>query len=161
MISIDPPTLWFLLLLLVAGVIALVVYLRRRPTTARAPRGPRLDVPPPSGGPQLGERWKADVPFEDEPHRTKQRPCLVIGYSGKGYWVLKCTTQAPREAEWRVHVPAGRWDPAADRDGYVDLVPHHLPRARFAHSFGRLGSRDLYRNITGRIRWERAVDFAG
>jgi hypothetical protein len=155
-ISLDPGTLLFLLLALAAGAVVLVVVLRRRAT---APGGPRLDVPSPAGGPQTGERWKADVPFEDEPRRSKERPVLVIGYSGRGYWVLKCTTQAPREAEWRVLVPANRWDPPADKDGYVDLVPYHLPKGRFAHSFGRLGDAGLYRKITGRLRWERAVDF--
>jgi hypothetical protein len=153
-ISIDPATLVFFLVLLAAGLVALVVYLRRPKR-----RGPRLDAPPPVGGPQIGERWKADVPFEDDPRRSKQRPCLVIGYSGKGYWVLKCTTQEPREAEWRVAAPVAAWDPPADRDGWVDLVPHHLPKARFEHSFGRIANQALYRKITGRLRWERAVDF--
>jgi len=156
-ISLDPATLVFLLILLAAGLVALVVYLRRRPS----PRGPRLDAPPPPGGPQMGERWKADVPFEDEPRRSKQRPCLVIGYSGKGYWVLKCTTQEPREAEWRVPTTAADWDPPADRDGWVDLVPHHLPRARFEHSFGRIANQAQYRKISARLRWDRAVDFIG
>jgi hypothetical protein len=156
-ISLDPATLVFLLILLAAGLVALVVYLRRRP----APRGPRLDATPPPGGPQIGERWKADVPFEDEPRRSKQRPCLVIGYSGKGYWVLKCTTQEPREAEWRVPTPAADWEPPADRDGWVDLVPHHLPRARFEHSFGRIANQAQYRKISARLRWDRAVDFIG
>lgn len=161
MISVDPATLWLLLILLVAGLVALVVYLRRRSATGLAPSRPRLDATPPPGGPQIGERWKADVPFEDEPRRSKQRPCLVIGYSGKGYWILKCTTQEPREAEWRVATPAASWNPPADRDGWVDLVPHHLPKARFAHSFGRIANPTLYRKITGRLRWERAVDFIG
>jgi hypothetical protein len=147
-----------LALVLVAGLAVLAIVLLRR--SRRAPRGPRLDAPPPAGGPQVGERWMADVPFEDEPRRSKQRPCLVIGYSGRGYWILKCTTQAPREAEWRVLVAADRWDPDADRDGYIDLVPYHLPKTRFAHSFGRLADPGLYRRITGRLRWERAVDFA-
>lgn len=159
MIGISPGTLLFLLLVLVAGLVVLVLYLRRRP--AGAPRGPRLDATPPPGGPQIGERWKADVPFEDEPRRSKQRPCLVIGYSGKGYWVLKCTTQEPREAEWRVPTPAATWDPPADRDGWVDLVPHHLPKSRFEHSFGRIANQARYRKITGRLRWDRAVDFIG
>ncbi|MDA1361067.1 hypothetical protein O1R50_15660 [Glycomyces luteolus] len=149
--------LLYLAVVAAAGLIVLVIALRRR--HRRAPRGPRLDAPAPTGGPQIGDRWMADVPFEDEPRRSKRRPCLIIGYSGRGYWALKCTTQAPREAEWRVFVPAARWDPDADRDGYVDLVPYHLPRARFAHSFGRIADRRLYRDITGRLRWERAVDF--
>lgn len=160
MISVDPGTLWFLLLLVAAGLVVLVAYLRRRSAPATR-RGPRLDATPPPGGPQIGERWRADVPFEDEPRRSKQRPCLVIGYSGKGYWVLKCTTQAPREAEWRVLTPADTWNPPADKDGYVDLVPYHLPEGRFAHSFGRVANAAQYRRITGRLRWERAVDFIG
>jgi hypothetical protein len=156
-IRLDPASLLFLVLLLAAGLVVLVVVLRRR--AAPAPGRPRLDAPPPAGGPQIGERWKADVPFEDEPRRSKERPCLVIGYSGRGYWVVKCTTQAPRDAAWRVRVPASRWDPPADKDGYVDLVPVHLPSARLLHSFGRIDDRGLYREITGSLRWERAVDF--
>ncbi|GAA1683231.1 hypothetical protein GCM10009830_33060 [Glycomyces endophyticus] len=159
MISLDPATLSLVALALLAGLVALVVVLRRRAAPTRAPGGPRLDATPPAGGPQTGERWLADVPFEDEPRRSKERPVLVIGYSGSGYWVLKCTTQAPREAEWRVLAPANRWDPPADKDGYVDLVPYHLPKGRFDHSFGTLGDAGLYRKITGRLRWERAVDF--
>jgi hypothetical protein len=155
--SFIPSSLLCLAVVLAAGVVALVIALRRR--SRRAPGGPRLDVPAPAGGPQIGERWMADVSFEDEPRRSKRRPCLVIGHSGRGYWILKCTTQAPREAEWRVPVTADRWDPDADRDGYVDLVPYHLPKARFAHAFGRIADRRLYRHITGRLRWERAVDF--
>ncbi|MEU5873945.1 hypothetical protein AB0A73_20610 [Glycomyces sp. NPDC047369] len=157
MIRLDPATLSLLALLIVAGLVALAVYLRRRPAAPAG--GPRLDAAPPQGGPQNGERWLADVPFEDEPRRSKERPVLVIGYSGRGYWVLKCTTQEPREAEWRVAAPANRWDPPADKDGWVDLVPVHLPRRRFDHSFGRIGDQGLYRKITGRLRWDRAVDF--
>lgn len=156
MISLDPATLALLALLIVAGLVALAVYLRRRTAPAG---GPRLDATPPPGGPQTGERWLADVPFEDEPRRSKERPVLVIGYSGRGYWVLKCTTQEPREAEWRVAAPANRWDPPADKDGWVDLAPVHLPRRRFDHAFGRIGDPALYRKITGRLRWDRAVDF--
>ncbi|RRS00084.1 hypothetical protein [Glycomyces terrestris] len=159
MISLDPGTLLFPLLVLAAGLVVLVVVLRRRAAPTRAPGAPRLDAAPPVGGPQNGERWLADVPFEDEPRRSKERPVLVIGYSGRGYWVLKCTTQEPREAEWRVAAPANRWDPPADKDGWVDLVPVHLPRGRFDHAFGRIGDPGLYRKITGRLRWERAVDF--
>lgn len=141
--------------LLVAAAIAFVVFaLRRRPRG-----GPKRDAPPPPGGPQIGERWLADVPFADEPHRSKERPVLVIGYSGRGYWALKCTTQEPRDAGWRVAAPANRWEPPADKDGWVDLVPNHLPLARFDHAFGRIGDQGLYRKITGRLRWERAVDF--
>ena len=157
MIGISPGTLLDLLLVLAAGLVALVVYLRRR--SAAAPRGPRLDATPPPGGPQIGERWKADVPFEDEPHRSKERPCLVIGYSGKGYWVLKCTTQEPRDAKWRVRSAAASWEPPADRDGWIDLIPYHLPKGRFAHAFGRIADQSLYRTATGRLRWDRAVDF--
>ncbi|MDN3240128.1 hypothetical protein [Glycomyces tritici] len=160
MISLNPGALLAIALILAAaGLLALVITLRLR--SRRRPRRPRLNATAPAGGPQIGERWMADVPFEDEPHRSKQRPCLVIGYSGRGYWVLKCTTQPPREAEWRVHVPADRWNPDADRDGYVDLVPYHLPKARLEHSFGRIADRALYGDITGSLRWERAVDFIG
>lgn len=154
-IRLDTTPLLLLAILLAAGgLVALIVAVRRRAASGR----PRV-VRTPAEGPQPGERWKADVPFEDEPHRSKERPCLVLGYSGSGYWVVKCTTQAPREAAWRVRVPASRWTPPGDRDGYVDLVPVHLPRARLLHSFGTLEDDRLHRQITRGLRWERALDF--
>lgn len=160
MIAIDfAGLLPVLAVLALLGGLGYVLYRRTRPRGG--PAGVRLDVPPPSGGPQIGERWWVDVPHQDDPRASKARPCMVIGYSGKGYWVLKCTTRAPREAQWRVPVPADRWNPPADKDGFVDLVPFHLPRARFERSLGRLGSASTYRRITTGLRWDRAADFTG
>jgi mRNA-degrading endonuclease toxin of MazEF toxin-antitoxin module len=157
--AFDPLVLSILACIGVLGVGGFLLYylLKRRPAV---PAGGRLDLPPPQGGPQVAERWWADFPHQDDPSRSKARPCLVIGYSGKGYWVLKCTTQAPREAHWRVNVSAGRWSPPADKDGYVDLVPFHLPKSRLQRRQGRLAN-GLYRQITSRLRWDRATDFIG
>jgi hypothetical protein len=160
-ISFDlAPVLPSLACLVVLALIGLVLYRRHRRRGGPAgPAGVRLDAPPPPGGPQIAERWWADFPHQDDPSRSKARPCLVIGYSGKGYWVLKSTTQAPREAQWRVPAPAGRWSPPADKDGYIDLVPFHLPQSRLQRRQGRLNSTALYREITDRLRWDRAHDF--
>ncbi|MQM28192.1 hypothetical protein [Glycomyces albidus] len=116
-------------------------------------------LPAPPGGPQPRERWYAKFPFEEDPSQTKDRPCLVIGYSGKGYWVLKCTTQGPRHPGRRVPVAAGWWAPPANKDGFVDLVPQHLPRRLLQHRFGRLAGTPLYRQITDRVQWDAALDF--
>ncbi|WP_091040700.1 hypothetical protein [Glycomyces harbinensis] len=163
MISFDiDAVLPSLACLAVLAVIGLVLYRQYKRRAAPAgPAGVRLDAPAPPGGPQPAERWWADFPHQDDPSRSKARPCLVLGYSGKGYWVLKCTTQAPREAEWRVPAGAGRWSPPADKDGYVDLVPFHLPRRLLQRRQGRLDSPALYRQITSRLRWDRATDFIG
>lgn len=128
-------------------------------TDSTAPARPKRFKPAPSGGPQPRERWWVDFPHQDDPGASKARPCLVLGHSGTGYWVLKCTTQAPREAHWRVPVGASRWQPPSDKDGYVDLVPFHLPKARFERRLGTLGSAKTQREIEGRVRWERAWDF--
>jgi hypothetical protein len=151
--------LTLLAVLAVLGGIGLVLYRLLKPRGG--PAGVRLDASPPQGGPQLAERWWADFPHQDDPANSKARPCLVIGYSGKGFWVLKCTTQAPRESHWRVRAAAGRWNPPADKDGYIDLVPFHLPKDRLQRRQGRLDSAPLYREITSRLRWDRATDFLG
>ncbi|GAA2136047.1 hypothetical protein [Glycomyces algeriensis] len=116
---------------------------------------------PPTGGPQPRERWWADFPHQDDPTASKARPCLILGYTGKGYWVLKCTTQAPKQAEWRVRADAARWAPASDKDGYIDLVPFHLPKRSLKRKLGVLDSAKVARDVERRVRWERAWDFIG
>jgi hypothetical protein len=115
--------------------------------------------PAPPGGPQPRERWWADFPHQDDPSQSKARPCYILGYSGRGYWVLKSTTQAPKNPEWRVPVNAAWWSPRADKDGYIDLVPFHLPAAFLKRRLGTLGGAQLARQIESRVRWDRAHDF--
>ncbi|THV41154.1 hypothetical protein [Glycomyces buryatensis] len=145
-----------LCLIAVVGVIAIFVVHLYRSTSGT--REARRDVPPPPDGPQVTERWWADFPHQDDPSQLKERPCLIIGYSGTGYWVLKCTTQAPREAHWRVPVDASWWSPPSDKDGYIDLAPFHLPQGFLKRKQGVLGG-EMYRHATARIRWDRAHDF--
>jgi len=144
----------------VLAAIGVAVYLIVRASRRGGPRATRFQAPPP-GGPQPRERWWADFPHQDDPSRSKARPCYILGYSGKGYWVLKSTTQAPKNPEWRVPVDAARWSPPSDKDGYVDLIPYHLPRGFLKRRQGVLDSARMIREIEGRVRWDRAWDFIG
>ncbi|THV25940.1 type II toxin-antitoxin system PemK/MazF family toxin [Glycomyces paridis] len=157
------PVILACLILVAVIVVALLV----RRTIGAPPRRegtahstPRLRSGP-EGGPRPRERWWADFPHQDDPSSSKTRPCLVLGHSGRGYWVLKCTTQQPKQPEWRVRVTAARWSPPSDKDGYVDLIPYHLPRARLERRLGVLGSAKTYAAVRQRVRWDRAFDFIG
>ncbi|MFG3339480.1 hypothetical protein [Glycomyces sp. NPDC048151] len=151
-------SLWCVAIVGIA-VIAYLVYRVRRPATG--PTQARRYAPAPQGGPQPRERWWADFPHQDDPSQSKARPCYVLGYSGRGYWVLKSTTQAPKNPEWRVPVNAARWSPPADKNGYVDLVPYHLPRGLLKRRQGVLSGTKTAREIESRVRWDRAWDFIG
>ena len=74
--------------------------------------------PQPDGEPDPGEVVWAWVPYEDDPHRGKDRPVLVIGREGEHLLALMLTSQdhdrdAAQEAQegrfW-MDVGTGDWD---------------------------------------------------
>jgi len=79
-----------------------------------APYAPELG----DGGPDVGEIVWTWVPYEDDPHRGKDRPVLVVGVEGDTLLGLMMTSKdhdrdAEDEARWGRHwmdVGAGDWD---------------------------------------------------
>lgn len=141
--------IWWLLLAALGAVLIVTVLVRSRTTsTARRP-GPRPSPPPSRSkagppkakpkaakpkaakpkaaarpdrtGPQPGEIWWADVPYEDYSGH-KVRPCVVIRVDGGRREVLKITSQDQSHREDHVRIPTKTWDSSADHDSYLDLT---------------------------------------
>jgi hypothetical protein len=133
---------WLLLAALGAALIVLWVLrseTRQRPTRPRAPKPgakPKAPTRPksarpksarpkapatPGTGPQPGEIWWADVPYEDYSGH-KVRPCVVIRVDGVHREVLKITSQDQSHRDDHVRIPTKTWDPGADHDSYLDLT---------------------------------------
>jgi hypothetical protein len=134
--------LWWLLLGALAVVVLLVWLVRSRtkvPTKAR-PGPPKAKAKPKVDrtGPQPGEIWWADVPYEDYSGH-KVRPCVVLR-TGKGFReVLKITSQDQSHRQDHVRIPTKTWDPGADRDSYLDLTgPVKVKVAKFDDRAGAL-----------------------
>ncbi|WP_182882794.1 type II toxin-antitoxin system PemK/MazF family toxin [Microbispora sp. H10949] len=136
---------------------------RRRPAprppgaTTRPSRGARPSSPPSSRttrggtrsgaatdertGPQPGEIWWADVPYEDGPGH-KVRPCVVLRTYHGGAEVLKITSQDRSDRSDHVEIPTRTWDPSADHNSFLDLTgPVRVPSASFDDRAGTLDPR--------------------
>jgi mRNA-degrading endonuclease toxin of MazEF toxin-antitoxin module len=127
--------LWWLLLAALAAVLIAAFVLRSRPGGTRS--GRPSTRPPASKskagmpkaakskvdgtGPQPGEIWWADVPYEDYSGH-KVRPCVVLRGDGGYREVLKITSQDQSRRGDHVRIPTRPWDPGADHDSYLDLT---------------------------------------
>lgn len=145
--------LWWLLLAALAAVLIAAFLLRSR--RAAGPRPGRPSTRPPAGrpkapakpavkskvdgtGPQPGEIWWADVPYEDYSGH-KVRPCVVLRIDGGYREVLKITSQDQSRRSDHVRIPTKVWDPGADHDSYLDLTgPVKVAVQEFDDRAGRL-----------------------
>ncbi|MFC7792034.1 type II toxin-antitoxin system PemK/MazF family toxin [Streptomyces cinereoruber] len=101
----------------------------RRPSSRRAPERTRPPgrTRPPSGpgeprkgrGPEAGEIWWADVPFEDGPG-SKDRPCLVLAVRGGGALVAKITSKHHEERPGVIALPPGTVGDARGRPSFLE-----------------------------------------
>ncbi|MBB5872177.1 mRNA-degrading endonuclease toxin of MazEF toxin-antitoxin module [Allocatelliglobosispora scoriae] len=140
---------WWVVGILVVALAAVYVVARLR---KGAPSGGRRPVPrPPSKrpptkpvekgpttGPQPGEIWWADVPYEDGTGH-KVRPCLVVRNGRSVIEVLKITSQDQSDRQDHVRITTKTWDPNADHDSYLDLTdPIPVQVAAFEDRAGTL-----------------------
>ncbi len=97
----------------IAAVVAVAVvaggYRRWR---RRAGRGP-------AGGPQPGEIWWADVPFEDRPG-SKDRPCLVLSVRRGAARVVKITSRHGDGRPGVIALPGGAVGDRRGRASYLE-----------------------------------------
>ncbi|MFG1861422.1 type II toxin-antitoxin system PemK/MazF family toxin [Microbispora bryophytorum] len=92
-------------------------------------------------GPQPGEIWWADVPYEDGPGH-KVRPCVVLRTHRDGAEVLKITSQDRSDRSDHLEIPTRTWDPDADHNSFLDLTgPVRVPVADFQDRAGQLDAR--------------------
>ncbi len=112
---------------LVAGWLAFRWWRQRRARPAARPA---------VSGPQAGEIWWADVPYDDG-DGSKVRPCLVLRTGRRHIEVLKITSQDKRHRRDHVRLPTRRWDPRAERDSSLDVTnPVRVPAAAFVRRAG-------------------------
>ncbi|NUO56737.1 MAG: type II toxin-antitoxin system PemK/MazF family toxin [Hamadaea sp.] len=143
---------WVLLAVVLVAVVVIVTRARtqpRRPAKpGRAPkpsRGPKPAPPQrpatPVAGPQPGEIWWADVPYEDGSGH-KVRPCLVLRGDNRHREVLKITSQDQSDRNDHVVIPTRTWDPGADHDSWLDLTgPIRVPLGGFQDRAGTLDAK--------------------
>lgn len=112
-----------------AGLALVAAWSVARWLSRRRMRPTRPARPAPSGRPQPGEIWWADVPYEDGTG-SKVRPCLVLRIRRGGADILKITSQDKRNRNDHVRFPTKRWDPRAEHDSYLDVAT--LVRVRSA-----------------------------
>lgn len=126
--------IWWLLLAALGAALIVLWEVRSR---SKRPASRKPTTRPPSGkpgkpakkaakrpagtGPQPGEIWWADVPYEDYSGH-KIRPCVVIRVDGANREVLKITSQDQSHRSDHVLIPTKTWDPGADHDSYLDLT---------------------------------------
>lgn len=92
-------------------------------------------------GPQPGEIWWADVPYEDGPGH-KVRPCVVLRTYRGGAEVLKITSQDRSDRPDHIEIPTRTWDQSADHNSFLDLTgPVRVPSASFDDRAGTLDPR--------------------
>ncbi|MFC8789847.1 type II toxin-antitoxin system PemK/MazF family toxin [Streptomyces cinereoruber] len=120
----------------------------RRPSSRRAPERTRPPgrTRPPSGpgeprkgrGPEAGEIWWADVPFEDGPG-SKDRPCLVLAVRGGGALVAKITSKHHEERPGVIALPPGTVGDARGRPSFLETDElRTVPVADFRRRVGEV-----------------------
>jgi len=147
--------IWWLLAAVVLAAIVVLVWMRRpRSGTARRSGHPGRTRPPgrptgkpappkrkpvaPATGPQPGEIWWADVPYEDGTGH-KIRPCLVLRGDARHREVLKITSQDQSDRNDHIAIPTRSWDRGADHNSYLDLTgPIRVPVKSFEDRAGAL-----------------------
>ncbi len=93
---------------------------RSTPPTRRVGQGVRVEYTPDMDGEaDPGEVVWAWVPYEDDPHRGKDRPVVIIGRTGDGFVGVALTSKNTGRSE---HVPVGTggWDPRG-RDSWAKV----------------------------------------
>ncbi|MEV4410740.1 type II toxin-antitoxin system PemK/MazF family toxin [Catellatospora sp. NPDC049609] len=109
----------------------------KRPPARPGPRAPKATKAPKSG-PQPGEIWWADVPYEDGTG-SKVRPCVVLRFRRGAYEVLKITSQDQRHRHDHIEIPTTAWDADADHNSFLDLSdPITISTPAFANRAGTL-----------------------
>ncbi|WP_144125546.1 type II toxin-antitoxin system PemK/MazF family toxin [Catellatospora sichuanensis] len=145
--------MWLFLTLFSVAVLTLAIWWRwrksshpaarpagRRPAGKRPPGRPTgtKKAPAPAGGPQPGEIWWADVPYEDGPG-SKVRPCVVLRVKGGAFEILKITSQDQSHRRDHIEIATKSWDADADHNSYLDLSdPITVTTAAFANRAGAL-----------------------
>ncbi|MFC7246426.1 type II toxin-antitoxin system PemK/MazF family toxin [Catellatospora aurea] len=130
--------MWLFLTLFSVTVLALAIWWRwrktsrpaagptrpagKRPTGKRPPGRPTAPkkTPAPAGGPQPGEIWWADVPYEDGTG-SKVRPCVVLRVKRGAFEILKITSQDQSHRSDHIEIPTKGWDADADHNSFLDL----------------------------------------
>ncbi|NUR69839.1 MAG: type II toxin-antitoxin system PemK/MazF family toxin [Hamadaea sp.] len=141
---------WVLLAVALVAAVVIVTRLVTRPEKrpqrpVKPSRGPKPAPPKrsttPAGGPQPGEIWWADVPYEDGTGH-KVRPCLVLRGGARDREVLKITSQDQSDRNDHVVIPTRTWDPDADHDSWLDLTgPIRVPLGGFQDRAGTLDAK--------------------
>jgi hypothetical protein len=142
--------MWLLYTLFALAVLTAAIWWRVRSGQRPAPGRPAGKRPParpsapkkptaPAGGPQPGEIWWADVPYEDGTG-SKVRPCVVLRGTSRGaYEILKITSQDQSRRHDHVAIPTKAWDADADHDSYLDLSdPITITTPAFSNRAGTL-----------------------
>src|SRR4029079_6134623 len=89
-------------------------------------------------GPQPGEIWWADVPYEDYSGH-KVRPCVGSRVDGAYREVLKITSQDQSHRSDHVRIPTKTWDSDAAHDSSLDLTgPVNVAVGEFEDRAGTL-----------------------
>ncbi|MEV6971426.1 type II toxin-antitoxin system PemK/MazF family toxin [Hamadaea sp. NPDC051192] len=145
--------IWWVLLAVALALVAVVVIVTRTRKPARKPtrpaRGPKTGPKPappkrsttPGTGPQPGEIWWADVPYEDGTGH-KVRPCLILRGGSRDREVLKITSQDQSDRNDHVVIPTRTWDPGADHNSWLDLTgPIRVPLGGFQDRAGTLDAK--------------------
>ncbi|MFC5632884.1 type II toxin-antitoxin system PemK/MazF family toxin [Streptomyces bullii] len=73
-----------------------------------------------NGRPQPAEIWWADVPYEDDQGRAKDRPCLVLAVRGERATVAKITTRFREERAGVIPLPPGAVGDAQGRTSFLE-----------------------------------------
>ncbi|WP_369378642.1 type II toxin-antitoxin system PemK/MazF family toxin [Streptomyces sp. cg36] len=109
-----------------AALVAAVVDGRGRVRPRPARPGGRVRPPgrpggarPRGRGPQPGEIWWAEVPYEDGPG-SKDRPCLVLSARGGGVLVAKITSKFHEEQAGVIPLPPGSVGDAQGRPSFLE-----------------------------------------
>jgi len=113
--------------------------------------------PDPDSEPDPGEVVWAWVPYQEDPHRGKDRPLLVIGRpkQGEGYVALMLSSRDRRGEQGWVLLGAGDWD-VEGRDSWVNVDRLLLITDNEIRREGGVLSRDRFLEVAAKATRERA-----
>ena len=111
-------------------------------------------APDPDGDPDPGEVVWAWVPFEEDPSQGKDRPTLVIGWSGPQLATVPLSSKDHSarvdSSDW-IGVGTGPWD-RSGRPSYADAARLVLLDPRAVRREGATLPRDRFEAVVTRVR---------
>jgi hypothetical protein len=104
----------------------------------------------------VGEVWSVDFPYEDDPTKSKIRPCIIIDVDNLEVLSLKVTRHEARD---EYDIPIFKWREANLLEPSFARVSKYLtlPKESFIKKYGDLNTMDFDNITRAYMRYQSSI----